>query len=178
MLFLKGNKEMKKILCILLIGVFLCVSCAVHQTPEIIDPSEPLVMNFEKEPPPPVRRSSKNSVAYPVSECIVEGTNKKVGPGIIISQDMARDIAIERVDHEKLRDVYILDQKIMNNERLVYQRLMQDADEEIDDLREKTRRSWFEKHGAKVTLVIGFVTGAALTVGIAAALDAALGDKK
>lgn len=166
-----------KVICVFLTVIFL-MACISNRTPEIQDPSEPLITEYEQpmQVPPP-RRLSKGSTASPVTECIVEGSGYKIGPGIFISESMARDISTIKVDYQKVRDILALEQQLRKNERAVLNKTIQDADDEVRDLREKNKRSWWEKHGAQVTLIIGAVAGIALTIGVAAALDGSLGEK-
>ena len=78
-----------------------------------------------------------------------------------------------KVAYDEIRGLYEVDLRTMDRERGVYERHLKVADDEIAEWRIKARRSWWELNKGTVGLVLGVVTGAALTVGIAAAVDQA-----
>jgi hypothetical protein len=86
---------------------------------------------------------------------------------------MAMRAARVKVAYDEMRGLYEVDLRTMDRERQVYDRHLKAADDEIAEWRIKARRSWWELNKGTVGLVIGVVTGAALTVGIAAAVDQA-----
>ena len=58
----------------------------------------------------------------------------------------------------------------------MYERHLSLADDEILTWRQRAERSWLERNGGILGLVVGIVVGMGATIGIAAALDAALAD--
>jgi len=130
------------------------------------------------EPPQDVPAGQRGAVA--VVTCVEDaptgGTPRTVGPGIMLSTEMALHAARLRVSYDELRAVCEVDRRMAAGEREAYQRVVDAADEESALWRERSRRTWFERNGWWVGMIGGVVVGAGTAVGIAAALDAALGD--
>lgn len=101
----------------------------------------------------------------------VETGDMIASAGICMSEQKAMRAANYVVSYNELRGLYEVDLKTMDRERQVYEKELEIADQEIAALREEARRSWWERHGASVTMVIGLVAGAGFAVGMAAALD-------
>jgi succinate dehydrogenase flavin-adding protein (antitoxin of CptAB toxin-antitoxin module) len=114
-------------------------------------------------------------MAVAVSECTIEGSEppQKTPPGILMSQEMTMRAARLKVAYDEMRGLYEVDLRTMDREREIYERHLKAADDEIADWKQKARRSWWELNQGTVGLVVGVVTGAALTIGIAAAIDQA-----
>ena len=132
---------------------------------------DPLFTKTLPAPPEEVPEDKRMVVA--VSECIVEGSQppEKTPPGILMSDAMAMRAARLKTSYDELRGLYEVDIRTMDRERGVYERYLDEAEVEIVSWREKAQRSWWERHGAQVMMGVGFVAGAALTVGIVAAID-------
>jgi len=131
---------------------------------------------FTRElPAPPKEVPLDKRLVVAVSECTVEGSEPvaKTPPGILMNQAMAMRAARLKVAYDELRGMYEVDLSIMDREREIYERHLKAADDEIVEWRTKARRSWWERNKGTVGLVLGVMTGAALTIGIAAAIDEA-----
>lgn len=163
-------------LLLVLVLLLACCGAPAQQASEETTPLEPMFTT--KLPDPPAEVPPDKRLAVPVSECVVEGTEppEKTPPGILLSTEMAMRAGRLKVAYDEMRGLYEVDLRTMDRERQVYVKQLDLADQEIARLREEARRSWWETHGAKVMLAVGVVTGAALTIGVAAALDAALAE--
>lgn len=109
----------------------------------------------------------------PVEECIVEGSNppETVSHGVYMSEEVAMGVARLRVAYDEMREYYAIDLQTIDREREFYERYLEIADQEIGQLRHKSRRTWWEEHGPQVMLSVGILLGVGMTVGVAAALD-------
>ena len=91
--------------------------------------------------------------------------------GVLFSTEKAVRSARFVVAYNEMRGLYEVDLRTWVREREVYQRHLDLADTEIARQRERARRGWWERHGAQVGLAVGFLVGAAATVGIVAAVN-------
>ena len=163
---------MKVLIAVMLV---VAVSCGGAPQVEVIEHTLPDPLFSRELPERPAKVPLDKRLSVSVSECIVEGSNplQKTPPGIMMSKEMAMRAARLKVAYDEIRGLYEIDLATMDREREVYERHLKAADDEIVEWRIKARRSWFEKNKGTVGLVLGVVTGAALTVGIAAAVDQA-----
>jgi len=162
-----------RVLSMFVIFVFLA-ACSAPQQPEAERTlPEPLIDTMLPEVPSEVPASKR--VVEPVKSCAVETMGeevaREVGPGIYMSFEMAKRAAELSVAYDEMRELYEVDLRTMEREREVYQRQLDLADQEVERQRERARRSWWEKNRGWIGLGTGLVVGAALAVGIAAALD-------
>ena len=169
---------MIRFLTMLVLLVLLCASCgqsAPQSRERTIPAYEPQAL---PEPPQDVPAGQRATVA--VASCQVdvpEGDEPRtVGPGIMLSTEMAVHAARLRIGYDELRAVCEIDRRTSAAEREAFQRIINAADEETALWRERAQRSWWERNGWWVSMVGGVVIGAGTAVGLAAALDAALGD--
>jgi hypothetical protein len=88
-----------------------------------------------------------------------------------MSQEMAMRAAQFKVAYEEVRGLYEVDLATIERERMIYERYLNAADDDVARWREKARRTWWEKYGPHVVLGVGVVVGAVFAVGMAAALD-------
>lgn len=160
-----------------LIVIILCfgVACGGALPTESSEHTLPDPIFTQELPELPAEVPPDKRLAVAVSECTVEGSDppEKTPPGILMSQAMAMRSARLKVAYDEMRGLYEVDLRTMDREREVYERHLKAADDEIVEWRVKARRSWWEKNKGTVGLVLGVITGAALTVGIAAAVDQA-----
>jgi hypothetical protein len=160
-----------------LIAVIMCfyISCATTPQTEATERTIPEPLFSKELPEPPAEVPPDKRMAVSVSECTIEGSDppQKTPPGILMSQEMTMRAARLKVAYDEMRGLYEVDLQTMDREREVYERHLKAADDEIADWKQKARRSWWENNKGTVGLVVGVVTGAALTIGIAAAIDQA-----
>jgi hypothetical protein len=91
-----------------------------------------------------------------------------VRSGILFSDAMALRAASLSVAYAELRGLYQIDLRTWSREREVYQRYLTLADEEIARWRLQAERSWWEINGPEVALVVGFVLGIGVSIGVGA----------
>jgi len=159
--------------------IFLSHGCRAAETPAAQHTlPEPLVTT--KLPDRITEVAPGDRIVKAVSACDVEvqqgSAPEKVGPGVWMTMPMAKRAAELRVGYDELRALAEVDARTFERERAVYQKNLDLADDEIADLRERNKRTWIERNGGWLGLTTGMVLGVALSVGIAAALDGALGD--
>jgi hypothetical protein len=94
----------------------------------------------------------------------------------MLSTDMAARAARVKIAYDEMRALYEIELRAREREREAYQRIVEAADEEADLWRERSERTWFERHGWWLGMGAGVIVGAGTAIGIAAALDSALGD--
>ncbi|MBW2170181.1 MAG: hypothetical protein JRG69_13155 [Deltaproteobacteria bacterium] len=154
------------LLFVLLVG---CGAPVIQQTEEVY--VEPLFGSELPEPPEAVDPSKR--IVLSVSECTVEGSEppEKTHPGIYMTKEMGARVGHTKVYADELRGLYEIDLRTMDRERVVYQKQLDMADQEVERLRERARRSWLEKNRGWIGLGVGLVVGAGLAIGMAAALD-------
>ena len=122
--------------------------------------------------------------AVEVGQCSpdeAEGSEEAQGPcpdkaGILISEQKAARIKLYQIRYKELRKTYEADRSLWRAHRELYETKLELALKELKRTEERAERSWWEKHDGTIGLGVGVVVGSALAVGIAAALDAALGD--
>jgi hypothetical protein len=165
---------------VLLVLVPLLMSCGGANHEQIardraVVPQEAVVLPPLPEDVPAARR-----VSVAVVECqadVPAGVPpQKVGPGIMLSTDMAARAARVKIAYDEMRALYEIELRAREREREAYQRIVEAADEEADLWRERSERTWFERHGWWLGMGAGVIVGAGTAIGIAAALDSALGD--
>lgn len=131
-------------------------------------------------PAPPEDVPEGRRVSVAVSECVTEAAAgsppSKVGPGIMLSPEMAMRAARTKVAYDEIRGLYEVDLRVMALEREACGRVVSAADEEAALWRERSKRSWVERNGVWLGIGVGVVVGAGTAVGLAAALNAALAD--
>jgi len=166
--------DMKKAVCLFVSLAMACCGAPVAQTEsrERVLP-EPLFTQTLPDLPEEVPPSKR--IVLPVSECVVEGASppQKTPPGVYMSQEMSVRAARVKIAYDEIRGLYKVDLSTMDRERRIYENELEDADDEIEFWREKSRRSWFEKNKGVIGITVGFVVGAATAIGIAAAIDQA-----
>ena len=157
------------------LAILFFLSCGSTTTEEIVWRTLPDPLFLDELPDPPAEVPPDKRMVLSVSECIVEGSDppSKTAPGILMSQEMAMRAARLKVSYDEMRGLYKVDLATMDRERGIYERHLKAADDEIIEWRERSRRSWWEKNRGLVGLVGGVVVGAAMTIGIAAAIDQA-----
>ncbi len=106
----------------------------------------------------------------PVAQC-VDADGQETPGGVLFADETAAYTGHLRVSYDELRGLYSIDQRTWAREREVYRRYLDLADDEVDRANGRAERNWWERHGAAAGLTIGVVVGAAITIGIAAALD-------
>jgi hypothetical protein len=155
------------------IGLVLIVACSSAPSAPNAERTLPEPISFRELPAPPEEVPVGQRLVVPVKSCIVEGSNppQEAPPGILMSQEMAMRAGRLKVAYDELRGLYEVDLVTMGKERTVYERHLKAADVEIALWRQRARRSWWEQNRGTVGLVLGIVTGAALAVGMAAAVD-------
>jgi len=104
-------------------------------------------------------------------ESCVGDDGAQVGPGIMLSPEMAAHAARVRVKYDELRSMYTVDLRTEMRERQIYQRELDMADDEADRLRQEAHRSWWERNSGVLGLAAGIIVGAGLTIGVLAATD-------
>lgn len=121
----------------------------------------------------------------PDSEPIPEGEDWVVpvsvgemvdAPGVCMSDAKAMRSARYVVAYNEIRSLYQSDLRTWNREREIYQRYLHDAESQVQYWREKSRRTWWERHAAQVGLAAGVVIGAGLAVGLVYGLNEAVGE--
>lgn len=160
-------------LMILAVG---CSSTAPAATARTIP--EPIYT--QELPEEPERAPADRRISVAVHQCIVEGTEDAetptvVGPGIMLSQEMAVAAGRLRVFYDELRGLCQVDLRTMDRERAIYERNLQLADEEIQRQTERAERSWLEQNAGVLGVVGGILIGVAVSVGILAAMDGVSG---
>ena len=167
-IFQEKGCDMRFLVFLLGLACFACPS-QIPQKVENPDKLEPL---FERELPPKLEKVPFDKrVSRAVSECSIEGNDTKTGPGIYFSTEMALHAAKLKIAYDELRGLYEVDIRMMDRERAVYQKTLDIAEDEIAKLREASKRTWWERHGAQVTLILGVISGSAFAVGMAFAID-------
>lgn len=125
--------------------------------------------------PDEVARPSGGVRTTPVETSQTSG-GSEAGAGVLFSDETAAYVGHLRIGYDEVRGLYLIDLRTWGRERQVYERHLSLADDEIVRLGDLAERDWFERNGGVLGLVIGIVVGSAATIGIAAALDAALAD--
>lgn len=147
--------------------IVLAVGCAPTVAPAVERTlPAPLVATELPPEPPDVSPNERWTVA-------VEGV--EVGPGderdgVLFSDAMALRAAQLRVEYDRLRALYQIDQRTWAREREVYERHLRLGDEEIAVWRARAARSWWEINGDEISFFLGLALGAAATVGVGAVL--------
>lgn len=101
-----------------------------------------------------------------------DGTREDVDrPGICMSMEKATRAAHYVIGYDELRALYEVDLRTWGRERKVYERYVQLAQDEADRQTKLAERSWWERNSPGLALGFGIVVGAAVTVGIAAAIE-------
>jgi len=157
-----------RLACLALMVVAGC-GPVIHESPPSTAIFEPIKISL---PPEPADVPADKRIVLSVSECEVEGERgTKTPPGIYMTQEMAMRVARVKGAYDELRGLYAVDLRTIERERAVYERQMGMAEAEIEEWRERSRRSWFEKNRGWLGLSIGLVVGAGFAVGMAATLD-------
>jgi len=160
------------------IALCLTMACGGAQRPDDDEFEGHLVpepLFYSELPDVPEKPPPEQHLVVAVSECTVEGSDfpQKTEPGILMSYETALHTSRLKVAYDEIRGLYGVDLRTMDREREVYERHLKAADDEIVEWRIKARRSWWERNKGLVGLAFGLVTGAALTIGVAAAIDEA-----
>lgn len=156
--------------------LLLSLGCGAPVQQHPVDSSdlvEPLFTTTLPDPPDEVPEEERFVVG--VSHCFTEGEGAETPPGIYMTEAMAQRAGRLRVAYDEIRGLYEVDLRTMGREREVYQRQLDLAEDEVAQWRERAHRGWFERNRGWLGLGIGLVVGAGLAVGMAAALDEALG---
>jgi len=91
--------------------------------------------------------------------------------GILISEARAARDALFRVRYTELRRTYEADRQVWTAHRSLYEEQIRRDREAL----EEAQPDWWERHDGTVVGVVAFLAGAALTVGLAAAIDKTVG---
>lgn len=131
-------------------------------------------------PDEPERAPASRRIAVAVEQCTVDGTGGDesptlVGPGIMLSQEMAVAAGRLRVSYDELRGLYQVDLRTMDREREIYERNLQLSDDEIQRQIQRAERSWLEQNAGVLGLVGGILIGVAVSIGILAAMNGVTG---
>ena len=91
--------------------------------------------------------------------------------GILISEARAARDALFRVRYTELRRTYEADRQVWAAHRELYEEQIRRDREAL----EKAQPDWWDRNDGTVIGMVAFIAGAALTVGLAAAIDGAVG---
>lgn len=153
----------------LLAAFFLASACSatVPQQADKRTLPNPLVAAKLPERPDaqPVPPAADWVIALSEGETVPEGQ-----AGILMSQEKAARAAKYVVGYNELRQLYEVDLRTWGREREIYERHLALADAEVERMRQKAVRSFWERHAPEVAMVLGVVIGAAVTVSIVAAV--------
>lgn len=153
----------------LALAAALCVGCATTKSaaPKRTLP-EPLAAAKLPERPDAKAIPPSADWAIPVAEGEVVPAGRS---GILLSQEKATRAARYLIGYNELRALYEVDLRTWGRERQVYERYVQLAQDEADRQAKLAERSWWERHSPEIALGLGVVVGAAVTVGIVAAVE-------
>jgi hypothetical protein len=87
--------------------------------------------------------------------------------GILVSEARAARDALFRIRYRELRRTYEADRQVWGAHRELYEEQIRRDREAL----EQARPDWWEQNDATVVGAITFILGAAITVGIVAAID-------
>lgn len=133
--------------------------------------AEPLPADVATEPLPGPVHGLESDVA-PYEPGLVPGDEGYVDwTGLVVSEARARRDALYRIRYRELRAFYEADRRVWVAHREAYETRLQLAADRILSL----EPSWWDQHDGEILGILGAVLGAAAVIGIAAALDAAIG---
>ncbi len=148
-----------------------CVSQPVVRPPLVAANQRPEVRELPLDPreevlPEGVPTLPGESVVEPIEEA-----EPAPMAGILISESRAARDVLFRARYAELRRVYQSDRQVWAAHRELYEEQVRRDREAL----EAAKPDWWERHDATVVGVVAFVAGAALTVGLAVAVDRAVG---
>lgn len=153
----------KKLIVILSLFAFGCATAQpTQQASTMPEPVNPIEMPEAPERP-------EHRIVLPVSQCTIEGSEETTPAGIYMDEGTAAYAGRLRISYDELRGLYEVDLRTREREREITERLLIEADEEILHLRQRVARTWWEREGDTVMLVVGILVGAGAVGGISVA---------
>jgi hypothetical protein len=150
-----------------LAAIAVVAGCATTATPAndrtLPEPvaSTTLPPDTTRDPVPP-----EDDWVLPVED--VEVAPGDIRSGVLLSDARAMRASRLRISYDELRALYDVDLRTWGRERVVYERYLTLADEEIERMRIAAQRSWWEVNGDEVGLGLGLILGVGLSLGVGA----------
>lgn len=149
---------MRWVLVGMLIGAFGCgqtQSTVVYKG--ITDPA----MRVEEQPLPDRPDKDPLTEAQNQSYPLVKGSAAPID-GVVITPEKAARVLKLKAAYDEIRAGYTADKTVFAQNRLIYEERLQQANAEIS----RISPSWWDKHGAAMSALLGVIAGALVTVGL------------
>lgn len=91
--------------------------------------------------------------------------------GVLLSDAKARRAALWVVEYNRIRGLYEIDLVTWARERVIYNRYLRLADDEVARWQDASRRTWWERHQGQIGLGVGLVLGIVTTMLVVYGLD-------
>lgn len=150
---------MRQAISILTSVAFLLAGCAsttANQEPTRTPIPDPIIKTELPSEPEEVPESKR--VVEPVQSCTADD-GREVGPGIMMSPEMAAKAAKIRVAYDELRGLYKVDLRTFERERVIYRRELRNSDDHVELWKKRAERTFWEKHGDQIGLGVGIIIG-------------------
>jgi len=155
-----------------LVLAFAVAGCASTPRPVVYTIAHERWVETRPLPPSPRVEPLPGDVPADPSEDFVQAyepgaRDNPTVPGLVISESRAARDALFRIRYDELLSLYEADRLVWVAHREAYELRLQLSAQRIEEL----QPSWWDQFGVPVVGILGFILGAAATIGIAAALD-------